>query len=346
MVQGRLRALGWLLAVLCIGSLAAAGLLARAGGADRRADIRPLPEKAVYEVGILQGDTVPEQEKLREGFLAALASEGWEDGKNLRIELLSGGGNAGALQEGADAFRREKKDLVAAVGTDAARTAAAVFHTTPVVGMGVLNFKYARWMEGHRNFTGVMSLPAVVRQFDAARRVLEIRRLGVLYSEDNPKAEMQLRWLRAAAARKQLSLAELPVPASVPPETAAASLAGQADAVYIAIDGRMQTHFSAIAAVLTAAGIPIVGSDDDMVRRGAVLSVSEDYYRMGFAAGKAAAKLLSRRAVPQNLPIIRQTDPDLVVNMAALSRLQLGLPGDIWQKARKLYLYDGQPARP
>lgn len=346
MIGIRMKRLFWLLLLLCIGSLLAMGLRMGAGR-EKTAAVRPIPSKAVYEIGLLQGDGVPEQDRMREGFLEALAGDGWEDGKNLHIEVLNGGGNKGALDEGAARFGRERKDLIAAVGTEAAEAAAGVFQSTPVVGMGVLNFQSAPWLKGHQNFTGVTSLPEVVQQFAAARRILHIRRMGVLYSEGDQEAENLLVQVRSAAVERMgMSLTEVAVPPNQPPEEAAAALAGQVDAVYITVDERMQRHFKAIVDALTRAGIPVVGSDDEMVRRGAVLSVSEDYYRMGFAAGKAASKLLSGQVVPQELPIRKQSDPNLVVNMAAVNTFHLGLPGDLWQKARKLYLYDGQPARP
>lgn len=338
------RLLLWCFVLLAAGALAAAGLLFRGG--KEAPPVRPIPKKAIYDVGLLQGDSVPEQDRLRAGFLAALAADGWEEGKNLRIEFLSGGGNAGALAEAAGRFKKEKKDLVAVIGAEAAEAAADSLRATPVVGAGVLNFAYAPWLEGHRNFTGVMSLPEVVQQLDAARRILRVKRMAVLYSAEDTKAAAQLQWLRAAAGDMKISLVEAPVPKDTPPEDAARALAGRADAAYVAIDGRMQHHFDGICAALREKGIPVVGSDDEMVRRGAVLAVSEDYYRMGFAAGKMAAKLLRGDAVPEELPITRQKDPDLVVNMAAASLFQAGLPGELWQKAKKLYLYDGQPARP
>lgn len=333
-----------LLALLCAGSLAAC-LLLRQGGAEQEAPVQLLPKKEVYAVGILQGDRVPEQDRLREGFLAALAGEGWTPGDNLRVDIVDGGGSRTALEAGAARFRREGKDLVCAVGTDAAEAAARRFRTTPVVGAGVLYFTSQPWFKGHKNLTGTMSLPEVVQQFDTARRVLNARRIAVLYSEDSGEADLQLKWLQSAAADKGITLVKEKVAHNASPEAAAASLAGRADAVYVAVDERMQRHFRTIAAALTAAGIPVVGGDEDMVRHGAVLSVSEDYYRMGFDAGLMAARLLEG-ALPQDLPVRRQKDPDLVVNMAAVNAFHLGLPGGLWQKARKLYLYDGQPARP
>ena len=67
---------------------------------------------------------------------------------------------------------------------------------------------------------------------------------------------------------------------------------------------------------------------------------------MGFSGGRIAAKLLKGDLIPSDMPIVHQSDPDIVINMKEVNLLNIPLPGDLWQRARKLYLYDGQPARP
>ena len=93
-------------------------------------------------------------------------------------------------------------------------------------------------------------------------------------------------------------------------------------------------------------GIPVIGENAEMVRRGALLSVSAEYYRMGFSGGRIASELLDGKKKPYEIGITKQIDPDWIVNMSVAKTLKKELPYDVWQKARKLYLYDGQAARP
>ena len=67
---------------------------------------------------------------------------------------------------------------------------------------------------------------------------------------------------------------------------------------------------------------------------------------MGFSGGRIASELLKGEKTPFEIPITKQMDPDWIVNMSVAKELGIVLPNDIWQKARKLYLYDGQNARP
>ena len=83
-----------------------------------------------------------------------------------------------------------------------------------------------------------------------------------------------------------------------------------------------------------------------MVKKGALLSISAEYYRMGFSGGRIVLELLKGEKKPFEIPITKQMDSDWIVNMSVAKELGIVLPNDIWQKARKLYLYDGQNARP
>lgn len=56
--------------------------------------------------------------------------------------------------------------------------------------------------------------------------------------------------------------------------------------------------------------------------------------------------MLDGKKKPYEIGITKQIDPDWIVNMSVAKTLKKELPYDVWQKARKLYLYDGQAARP
>ncbi len=341
-----LKKLWWLFLLLVIGAGASLYLAFQGNGKEAGETVQPIPQKSSYKVGILQCDSVPEQDRMRAGFIDALAAQGYIDGKNVSLEVINGNGKSDAIQKGAQAMIRGKKDLVAAISNDAGMAMAGVAKSTPVVGIGILNFRGEEWLDGHDNFTGMTSMPNVLTQISTAKRLVSMKQLGILYSKDDPESMQQLTWLRAAAQRRNLQLYEVAVNPGEKPSARAADFRGHANAVYIAEDEGVLKDFDGVVETLTGIGIPIIGADENMVRRGALISVSEDYYRMGFSAGLMAAKLLQGGIVPEDLEIKKQRDNDLVINMAAAQKLHIKLPNDIWQRARKLYLYTGQPARP
>lgn len=342
----RLKKMWWLFVLLIIGAGASLYLAFQGNGKEATEEVMPIPKKSMYKVGILQCDSLPEQDRMRAGFVDALASQGYAEGKSIQFTVVNGNGKTAAIEKGAHDLIRGKQDLVAAISNDAGMALAGAAKATPVIGIGILNFRGEEWLDGHDNFAGMTSLPNVITQISTAKRLVSLDQLGILYTKDDPESMQQLSWLRTAAQRKNLKLYEVAVAPGEKPSEKAALFKGHANAVYIAEDEGVLKDFDSVVKTLTSLGIPIIGADDNMVRRGALISVSEDYYRMGFSAGLMAAKLLEGEIVPADLGIKKQKDNDLVINMAAAKTLHIKLPNDLWQRARKLYLYTGQPARP
>ena len=345
MVSKQLTKLIYLFIILFIGALAAV-FLAWPGGDEKSAPAAPIPVKSHYRIGILQSADTPEEEKMRRGFLDALAAKGYSEGGKIEVETAVGSGDQPSMDKAAQALAGGKKDLIAFIGNEAGASLGPAVYSTPLVGMGIINFKEQPWLEGHENITGMNSIPSMLTQLSTAKRIMKAQRVGILYSEADEDSKTQLDWLRAAAERKHMALYEVMVKKGESPEEKAKAFLGQAESVYIAEDHQILKHFDKVMQVLDGAKIPVIGADEHMVRKGALVSVSEDYYRMGFSAGLMAAKLLKGGILPDEIPISRQKDTELVVNMEAAKKLGIELPNDIWQRARKLYLYTGQPARP
>lgn len=346
MTARRITHLFYLLVVLFLGAAGTAVFLLQGGGGKAGEKASPIPPKSQYRIGILQSGDTPEEERMRKGFLDALAAKGYREGEKITVETVSAKEDKAAAAEGARSLIRGKSDLIAAIGGEACSSAAGLTRSVPIVGIGVLDLKNQEYLSGHENITGMTSVPGVVSQLTAAKRLVKAQKVGVLYPEGSDDAALALSWLREGAARKNLALYEIAVKKGELPEEKAKAFAGKADAVYIIEGQNIAGHFSKIMEVLSKAKVPVIGANEQMVRKGALASLSEDYYRIGFSAGLMAAKLLKGGILPDEIPIGRQRDPDLVINMAAARHLGIELPNDLWQKARKLYLYDGQPARP
>ena len=308
-------------------------------------DVLPIAAKDVYSIGILQSDDLAEQDKMTAGVLAALEGEGYSKGR-VKIDIAKAKGNDKKLEASAKKFARDRKDLIIAIGTDSAKAAAKVTKNIPVVGVGVMNFKKDKDFEGHHNFTGMMDTPAILSQIRVAGRCMSLKKLGILYNPGDAAASLQVEILRDVAAQKGLSLYEVAYQPDKAAEPQIQKLVGHITALYVPEDTDLLTHFDDIVKVMNGANIPIIGEQSEMVRRGALISVSPSYYRMGFSGGRMAASLLKGDLIPEDIPIMRQQDPDIVINMKQVNALNIPLPGDLWQRSRKLYLYDGQPARP
>ncbi len=331
--------------IFAICNVAIAVLLYK-GSVEEAEPVLPIPAKDVYSIGILESDDLPEQHKMLEGVLASLEAGGYRDGQNVKIDIIKGEGNEKKLLNGAKKFARNKKDLLIAIGSPSAKAAAEATKTIPVVGVGVLYFQKNEAYEDFENFTGISDYPQVVTQVRMASRFMKLDPLGVVYNPQDESSMRQVKVLRAVAEQKALTLVEAPYEENKLARPVFEKLASSVKAVYAPEDPLVLAHFDELVEVCNAAYVPIIGEQSEMVSRGAVISISPSYYRMGFSGGRIACKLLSGQMTPKEIPVTKQQDPDLVINMKQMNALNIPLPGDLWQRARKLYLYDGLPARP
>lgn len=189
-------------------------------------------------------------------------------------------------------------------------------------------------------------MPAVLNQIRMAAKVLSLQTVGIIFNPKDEGAVIQLNLLRDASEKKGIHIYEVAFDEKEDPISQIEKFSGHVDAVYIPADETVLKSFDEIVKHLMQLGIPVIGENAEMVRRGALLSVSAEYYRMGFSGGRIASELLDGKKKPYEIGITKQIDPDWIVNMSVAKTLKKELPYDVWQKARKLYLYDGQAARP
>jgi putative ABC transport system substrate-binding protein len=346
-VASKLKKLWWLMLVFAVCNIAIA-LILFFGNKQKSPEesTKPIPQKNVYSIGVLQSESLPEQDKMVAGALAGLESSGYANGERLHIEVINANGDDKKLERGAKKFSSNKKDLIIAVGTDSAKALAKVTKNIPVVGVGVYLFKSDEVFKSHENFTGISDTPQVLTQIRTAAQCFPVNKLGILYDPTDEDSVLQLKILRAVSEQKNISLFEVAFNPDQRSDIQIRKFLGNVNAVYIPEDPAVLKNFDAVVKILTPAGIPIIGEQMEMVKKGALISVSPSYYRMGFSGGRIAARLLSGNFLPENIPITHQIDPDMVINMKQADLLHIKLPSDVWQRARKLYLYDNQPARP
>ena len=277
---------------------------------------------------------------------AALASRGYREKDNIRIDVFSADGDEKKLDAQAKKFVKDKKDLIITVGTDATKACVLETKSVPIVGVGMLPPESNNFFDNSYNLTGISDMPAVLNQVRMAAKVLSLQTVGIIFNPKDEGAVIQLNLLRDASEKKGIHIYEVAFDEKEDPISQIEKFSGHVDAVYIPADETVLKSFDEIVKHLMKLGIPVIGENAEMVRRGALLSVSAEYYRMGFSGGRIASELLDGKKKPYEIGITKQIDPDWIVNMSVAKTLKKELPYDVWQKARKLYLYDGQAARP
>jgi ABC-type uncharacterized transport system, periplasmic component len=296
----------------------------------------------VYKIGITQIVSHPTLDVARQAIIDGLKSEGFEDGKNIAIDFQNAEGDMALATSIGQKFANDKKDLVISITTPVSQAMAKTNPDRPIVfclvtdpvGAGLLKNPSAP--EG--NITGVTDFYKIENHLDLIKELLpNAKTIGLLYNageansvalvekEEKPKAEaMGYKTVSATASSSAEILA------------AVQSLVGRVDVISITTDNTIVSGLEAVLKVAAENKIPVVVSDVDSVKRGALAAYGMNNVSMGNKAGIMAAKILKGTAISQ-LPVETATDYELQINQTAAKAMGVTIPDSIVKKAVKIY---------
>jgi putative ABC transport system substrate-binding protein len=187
------------------------------------------------------------------------------------------------------------------------------------------------------NVTGTSDLTPVAKQLELLRTIRpQAKRVGVMYNPGEANSLVQLDLAREAAAELGLTLVEVPVDNSSSVYQAAQSAVGRVDAIYVPTDNTVVSALESVIIVAENAKLPLVAGETDSVRRGAMATISIDYYGLGRQTGRMALEILENNADPASMPIEYLEDVALVLNPGAAQRMGVELSADLLAEASEI----------
>ena len=304
-------------------------------------------EKMEYRIGESVIIEHPDLFSDQYGFRKAMAEAGFVEGVNVEYIFLCAEGDVSIAKTIADRFVSEKVDLIHAITTPNAQACVAAAEGTeiPVVfstctapaAAGIVSTWDAPRPDA--NVTGVSDMADLKAQMEIIKEIMpDLSVLGVIYNpgEVNSVVQMgQLTDIMADVGIEKLVEATCSTTAEV--ATAAASLIGRCDAIYIPTDNTAVSGLEAIIAVAEENKIPFFGSTGDMVDRGCIAAKGANYTWIGEEAGRYAARVLKGES-PGDIPVV-MCAPEaclLVVNPEAAERMGITIPQSVIDKADRV----------
>ena len=297
-----------------LGALALA-ISAIAGGAHA-AD-----EKSVAVTAIVEH---PALDAVRDGVQAALKEAGYEAGKNLKWQYQSAQGNTGTAAQIARKFVGDKPDAIVAIATPSAQAVVAATKTVPVVFSAVTDPVAAKlvasWEPSKTNVTGVSDLLALDKQMELVKQVVPtVKRVGMVYNPGEANSAVVVKELKALLPKLGMTLVEAAAPRSVDVSSAARSLVGKVDVIYTNTDNNVVSAYESLVKVGQDAKIPLVASDTDSVKRGAVAAYGINYRDLGEQTGRMVVRILKGEKPGDIKPEV-STKMELFVNPGAAEK--------------------------
>ena len=266
----------------------------------------------------------PALDAVRDGVKDELKEEGFEAGKNLKWEYQSAQGNTGTAAQIARKFVGDKPDVIVAIATPSAQALVSATKSIPVVYSGVTDPVAAQlvkdWKASGTNVTGVSDLLELDKQIDLIKRVVpNAKRVGMVYNPGEANSAVVVKALKELLAKSNMTLVEAAAPRSVDVGSAAKSLIGKVDVIYTNTDNNVVSAYEALVKVGNDAKIPLVASDTDSVKRGAIAALGVNYYDLGRQTGKVVGRILKGEK-PGDIASATSSKLELFVNTAAAQK--------------------------
>ncbi|AHB08106.2 ABC transporter substrate-binding protein [Pandoraea pnomenusa 3kgm] len=282
----------------------------------------------------------PALDAIRDGARDELKAEGYEVGKNLKWEYQSAQGNVGTAAQIARKFVGDKPDAIIGIATPTAQAVAAATKTVPLVYSGVTDPVAAQlvksWEPSGTNVTGVSDRLPLDKQVALIQRVVpNAKRVGMVYNPGEANSVVVVNELKKLLPAKGMTLVEAAAPRTVDISSAASSLAGKVDVIYTNTDNNVVSAYESLVKVANDRKIPLVASDTDSVKRGAIAALGINYYDLGRQTGKVVVRILKGEK-PGAIASQTSSNLELFVNPGAAEKQGVKLSADLVKEAKEV----------
>jgi len=219
--------------------------------------------------------------------------------------------------------RKQKPDIVLAIGVLAATVVKEEIDEIPIVFCMVIN--HARFQLTETNITGISTEIAIEDQLRGYQSILgSFKNMGVIYDPSKTGNIIEHAEKKVEDAGKNLVKYEIDSSKEV--SEAMENLMGKIDALWLLPDSTVVTRksFGLIKTTTLENKIPLLCTSDVFVKAGALAAVSSDHKDVGRQAAGLARKILEL-STPGSLGIVYPDHFKLTVNTDTAEKLGLEL---------------------
>ncbi|MBQ8597264.1 MAG: ABC transporter substrate-binding protein [Lachnospiraceae bacterium] len=294
-------------------------------------------------VGVIQYMQHASLDEAYQGFVDGLKEAGYVEGENLKINYQNASGEVSNCQQICELFANSDTDLVLAIATPAAQSAANVFQETEVpvfftavtdaVGAGLVDSNEAPG----KNVTGTLDMPVIADQIAVIKDVLpDAQKLAILYTSSEANSEIQAEEAKAAAEALGMEVIVQTSSSSNDIPQVIASVVGSADAIYIPSDNAFASAMATVNSTAVENQIPVFCAVEAMIAEGGIATTAIDYYELGKQTAAMAVRALNGEKASE-IPVETQKECALVVNETFAASVGVEIPAEVVEKATTKY---------
>jgi putative ABC transport system substrate-binding protein len=289
---------------------------------------------------IIMSDT-PQLIEVKDGVLKGLASHGFVEGKNLKVDFKSAQGNFGTAQQIVRQFVGDRPDVIVPITTPTSQAAVAATKDIPIVFTTVTDPLGSKLVPSLKhpggNATGISDVVPTERQLEVVKQIVpNLKRLGLVYDPSLDNARATVESVKALAPKMGFATVESPAMGLNNVPSAGQALVGKVEAIFVPNDTTVYAAFESLVKVAQDTKTPIFTAERRSVQRGAVATVGYDFVDMGVKTADLVVQVLNGRK-PGDMDVVFMKDIpnalDLYVNKASAEKMGVTIPPDLLAKA-------------
>ena len=263
-------------------------------------------KRAKYTVGICQLVQHPALDAATQGFKDALVEILGED---VKFDEQNAANSPDTCATIVSTFVTKKVDLIMANATPALQAAQNATTEIPILGTSITEYGVALGIENFSgtvgtNISGTSDLAPLDQQ---AQMILDIvpdaKTVGLLYCSSEANSTYQVKEVAKYLTDKGITCKEYKFSDANDVQLIAQNAASECDAMYVPTDNTAADNADAIWGAVSEKKVPIIAGESGICSGCGVATLSIDYYDLGYATGKMAAKILTGDADVATMPI-------------------------------------------
>jgi len=287
---------------------------------------------SVPTVGFLGAGSPATADVWLSAFTSRLRELGWIDHRDIEIDVRWAEGRNDRSAEIAAELVRLKVDVIVTYSTEHTQIAKQATSIIPIVfalaADPVGSNLVASLARPGGNLTGLsgQNVDLTAKRFELLREIIpSVRRLAVLFNGNNPTAMIEIDIVRTAASPLGIEVSPSEILSGEDIAPAIATIAKQADALFVVGEPLTFTYRARINTLALAARLPTTYPTRGYVEVGGLMSYGPNFPASFRRAADYVHKILLG-AKPGDLPVEQPTKYDLVVNLTTAKALGLTVP--------------------
>lgn len=284
-----------------------------------------LKDPSVLTIGILQTASHPALDAAREGFVEELKNK--RAGK-VEFIMLNGQRSIQQLHSMAQSLHANKNiDAVFAIATPAAQAMAHVEKQKPIIIAAVTDPQAAGLIQPDGNICGTKDMVDAVGTIDMLKVLVpNAKKVALVYNPGEVNSSVMVKLFQAELERVGLASLHVGITSEVEVPAAVAMACANVDVLLAPTDNLVALTLPLVADRALKAKRPLIVSDKELVKQGALAACGVDYHASGQQSAQVALQVLVDGQKPADVPIAAPVCNTVVLNKKTLDQLGLVLP--------------------